>query len=66
MSTVESSCFLRQPSRSLCPTCVHKQTSARTAVVFAVVRYHKHDLPFEDVTPNKTATYAGDVLIALH
>ena len=38
----------------------------RTAVVFAVVRNHEHDLPFEDVAPDETATYAGYVLVALH
>ena len=38
----------------------------RTAIVFAIIRNHKHDLPFEDVIIHKTATYPGDVFIALH
>ena len=38
----------------------------RTAIVFAIIRNHKHDFPFEDVIINETATYPGDVLVALH
>ena len=66
MSAVESSCT---PSSAFpCPlSClIHRKLPALTAVVFAVVGNHKHDLPFENVVPNETATYAGDVLIALH
>lgn len=37
-----------------------------TAIVFAVVGNHQHDLPFEDVAPDETAAYTGDVLVALH
>ena len=38
----------------------------RTAIVFAIIRNHKHDLPFEDIIIDETATYPGDVLVALH
>ena len=51
-------CYLNMLQEKTFPT--------RTAIVFAVVRNHKHDLPFEDVIINETATYTGDVLVALH
>lgn len=38
----------------------------RTAVVFAVVRDHEHDLPFHDIIIDKTAAYPRDVLVGLH
>ena len=66
MSAVESSCM---PSSAFpCPlSCLlYSNLAARTAVVFAVVGNHKHDLPFENVIPNETAADAGDVLVALH
>ena len=43
-----------------------EKPSALTAVVFAVVGNHKHDLPLEDVGAHETATSAGAVLVALH
>ena len=68
MGAVESSCV---PCISLSLPCYlnmlqEKTFPTRTAIVFAVVRNHKHDLPFEDVIINETATYARDVLVALH
>lgn len=37
-----------------------------TSIELAIVGNHKHDFPFEDVVADETATYAGDVLVALH
>ncbi len=37
-----------------------------TAIVFAIIRYHKHDLPFEDVVAYEPATYPGNAFVALH
>lgn len=38
----------------------------RTAVEFAVVRYHQHHFPLEYVVVDQAARDAGDVLVALH
>ena len=37
-----------------------------TAIVFAIVGYHEHDFPFEDVVADEPATYPGDAFVALH
>ena len=37
-----------------------------TAVIFAIVGNHKHDLPFKDIVAHESATDAGHVLVALH
>ena len=37
-----------------------------TAIVFAIIRYHKHDLPFKYVVAHEPATYPGDAFVALH
>ena len=37
-----------------------------TAIVFAIIAYHKHDLPFEYVVADEPATYPGDAFVALH
>ena len=39
---------------------------AHTAVVSAVVRDHKHDLPFQDIAVDKPAANPRNVLVRLH
>ena len=68
VGAVEASCvhFVSLPL-SCCRNLIQEKTlRTRTAIVFAIIRNHKHDLPFEDVIVNEAATYPGDVLVALH
>ena len=37
-----------------------------TTIVSAVVRYHEHDLPLEDVAVHQPTAYAGNIFVALH
>lgn len=50
---------------SVCSSKFRTKTQ-HTAVVLAIVRYHEHDLPFHDIVVYQSATYARDVLVALH
>lgn len=66
MSAIEASCIPCFISHPFLVRSRRESYVASTAVVFAIVRYHEHDLPFEDVAPDETATYARNVLVALH
>lgn len=37
-----------------------------TAIIFTIITYHKHDLPFEYVIAYEPATYPRDAFVALH
>lgn len=38
----------------------------QTSVIFAIVTYHEHDLPLEQVIVDETAGNAGEILDCLH
>lgn len=66
MGAVEPSCTPSSAFLSSLIVPISRHHQRLTAIILAIVGNHKHDLPFEDVVPNETAAYAGDVLIALH
>ena len=67
MSAVESSCMLTSAFFPDHATYTSASTGrSLTTIVFAVIGNHQHDLPLEDVVSNETATYAGNVFVALH
>ena len=63
MSAVEPACIAFV---SALPPFSQNSKEIRTAIVFAIVRDHQHDLPFEHTLPNEPAADAGDVLVAVH
>lgn len=46
--------------------CVVQREGARTAVVFAILGYHEHHFPLEDIVIHKTTTYPIEVFRVLH